>query len=98
MKFLSLVMIVIIGCLSYDLWFGHNGIAQYRTVSVQVKEARLKAEKLTLRNQAVQDEIADLNQDMLTVEELARDELGMIKPGETFYRVIEPVPATVSKR
>ncbi len=98
MKFLSLVMIVIIGCLSYDLWFGRNGIAQYRTVSVQVKEARLKAEKLMLRNQAVQDEIADLNQGMLTVEELARDELGMIKQGETFYRVIEPIPATSSKR
>ena len=27
------------------------------------------------------------------VEERARDELGMIKPGETFYRVINDKPA-----
>ena len=27
------------------------------------------------------------------VEERARSELGMIKPGETFYQVVEPAPA-----
>ena len=26
------------------------------------------------------------------MEERARAELGLIKPGETFYRVVEPVP------
>lgn len=89
MKFLSLLVMLCIGFVSYDTWFGRNGIEQFRIVSVQVAEAKMKSEKLTMRNQAVLDEIADLNQDNLTVEELARDELGMIKSGETFYRVIE---------
>lgn len=89
MKFLSLLVMLCIGFVSYDTWFGRNGIEQFRVVSVQVAEAKMKSEKLTMRNQAVLDEIADLNQDNLTVEELARDELGMIKSGETFYRVIE---------
>ena len=89
MKFLSLFVMLCIGFVSYDAWFGRNGIEQFRLISVQVAEAKIKSEKLTMRNQAVLDEIADLNQDNLTVEELARDELGMIKSGETFYRVIE---------
>lgn len=89
MKFVSLLVALVIGYLTYDLWFGRNGIEQYHAVSAQVEEARHKSEKLTLRNQALEDEIKDLKQGDLTVEELARDDLGMIKSDETFFRVID---------
>jgi cell division protein FtsB len=37
-------------------------------------------------------EVEDLKSGESAVEERARSELGMIKPGEKFYRVVEPVP------
>ena len=41
-------------------------------------------------NDALAAEVQDLKSGEAAVEERARSELGMIKPGETFYRVVEP--------
>lgn len=89
MKLLTLIILLAIGFLVYDGIYGRNGYEQFHVASAKVQEAREKTEHLSMRNQAVADEIEDLQQDNLTVEELARDELGMVKPGETFYRVID---------
>ena len=88
MKIFAAVLAVIIGFLSYDIMNGRNGITQYRSVESQVETAKLKQTQLKQRNQALQDEISDLQQGSMALEELARSELGMIKPSETFYRVI----------
>ena len=50
------------------------------------------------RNQRVKDEIEDLQQGNKAIEELARSELGLIKPTETFYRVIEKDDKAESKK
>lgn len=45
--------------------------------------------QLTERNAQLQAEVDDLRTGRTAVEDRARSELGMIKPGETFIRVIE---------
>ena len=47
-----------------------------------------RAQLLNRRYQAAQDELNDLKQGNAAIEELARSELGLIKEGEVFYRVI----------
>ncbi len=88
MKIFTFVLIAIAVFLTYEVFYGRNGVIQYREVSAQVEALKHKQEQLQRRNQAISDEITDLQQGNLTVEELARAELGMIKPTETFYRVI----------
>ena len=44
--------------------------------------------KLKTRNDQLFAEIDDLNEGSEAIEERARNELGMIRPGETFYRLV----------
>ena len=45
--------------------------------------------ELRERNAALQAEVADLRQGLDAIEEHAREDLGMVKEGETFYQVVE---------
>lgn len=88
MKVIACVLALVCCFLVYDLFFGHNGIKQYKTVAMQLEKEQEKALYLQKRNQAVADQINDLKQGSIAVEELARSELGLIRPNERFYRVL----------
>ena len=45
--------------------------------------------ELRERNAALQAEVTDLRQGLDAIEEHAREDLGMVKEGETFYQVVE---------
>ena len=61
MKVLALFLIALIGYLGYDIWFGRNGVEQYESMSKQYEEASKTSKLLEQRNQALEDEISDLN-------------------------------------
>ncbi len=88
MRLLAVVLLVMIGALAWDTYAGRNGYLQYLQIKAELDEATARSRLLTQRNQALQDELRDLEQGSAAIEELARSELGFIKEGETFYRVI----------
>jgi cell division protein FtsB len=47
---------------------------------------------LKQRNEALTAEVQDLKSGKAAIEERARSEQGLIKPGEVFYQVVEPGP------
>lgn len=98
---LTLLLLALLGWLQYSLWLGKNGIHDYTRVSEDVVSQQANNAKLKARNDQLFAEIDDLNGGSEAIEERARSELGMIKPGETFYRVVEPEnaapPATESQ-
>ncbi len=89
MKFVGLIFFVIGIGLVYDIWFGRNGVVQYENTTQALKVAMQRSEKINRINEAIRDEITDLKQGNLAIEDQARADLGMIKPQETFYRVID---------
>lgn len=88
MRKLSLLLFLLIAWLQYSLWLGKNGIHDYTRVKEEVAAQKSSNNQLRLRNEQLFAEIDDLNGGQEAIEERARNELGMIKPGETYYRVV----------
>lgn len=89
-----LALLVLLFALQVKLWLGEGGWPQAKGLQQTVSEQRVENAHLQQRNDALSAEVEDLKSGETAVEERARSELGMIKPGETFYRVVEPHPAS----
>jgi len=90
---LLLVLVLLLGWLQYKFWFGVGSSGQVVALEQQVDVQKRENAGLQERNDALAAEVEDLKSGESAVEERARSELGMIKPGEKFYRVVEPAPA-----
>jgi cell division protein FtsB len=91
-RLLALVLLAVLILLQIKLWVGAGGWREVEELEATVVTQRAEKERLEQRNAALSAEVDDLKQGQAAVEERARAELGMIKPGEVFYRVVEPVP------
>ena len=89
MRFLTLTLVVLIAALQYPLWFGKGSWMRVWEIDRQVHEQRITNDKLRQRNAALEAEVRDLKNGYDAIEERARNELGMTKPDEVFYEVLQ---------
>lgn len=82
------VMFVLLVFFQYRLWVGPGGIREMTSLKKQLAVQTENNDKLKKRNQILLSEIENLHHDD-AVESRARDELGMIKKGETFYQIVK---------
>ena len=94
MRWLVWLLVVLLVLLQYRLWVGDGSFAEVWDLYQQVEMQREENQQLHERNQALEAEVQDLKQGLGAIEERAREELGMIKKGETFYQIIEEPVAT----
>lgn len=87
---LLMLLLALLAWLQYRLWFGNGGEREVVALQAQVQQQARDNAGLKQRNDALAAEVEDLKSGEAAVEERARSELGMIKPGETFYRVVDP--------
>ena len=85
-----LALALLLAALQSKLWWGAGGWREAQALQETVREQRQENSRLQQRNDALSAEVEDLKSGETAVEERARSELGMVKPGETFYRVVEP--------
>ncbi len=81
-------MFALLGLLQYRLWWGQNSLPESFQLQEQIQLQRESNAKLIERNQVLKEEILDLRRGTEALEERARNELGMVKQGETFFRVV----------
>ncbi|HKT26730.1 cell division protein FtsB [Dyella sp.] len=92
LRWVALILLLILLGLQFELWSNHGGMAEVTSLRAAVKKQQDENDKLTQRNQALAADVTDLKHGEQAVEARARGELGLIKPGETFYQVV-PKPA-----
>ncbi|MFN2329590.1 MAG: cell division protein FtsB [Chromatocurvus sp.] len=80
---------VLLILLQYRLWFADGSLAERQRLQQQVKAAELENTRLRERNNALSREVLELKSGNAVVEERAREELGLIREGEVFYRFVE---------
>ena len=86
---LFIVLILLLAGLQYRLWMGEGSLAQVSRLQQQIAEQQSENERLLERNRILEAEVMELKRGMETVEERARQELGMLKEGETLYLLTE---------
>ncbi len=89
MKILIAVLILIFIGLQYRLWIGDGSFADMDRLEQQVSIQESENTELEERNDALLREVEELQTGMDAIEEHARNELGLIREGETFFLIIE---------
>ena len=87
---LALALLALILALQLKLWTGTGGAPEVWRLRTRVTTQAEENTGLKARNAAQAADVKDLKEGKEGVEERARSELGMIKPGEVFYQVVEP--------
>ena len=88
MRLITAVLLLFFVLLQYRLWFGKNSVPDYLALEEEVTRQLANNNKLKQRNKLLYADTDDLKSGTEAIEERARHELGMIKQGETFFRVI----------
>ena len=92
MRWLLLSLLMVLGALQYRLWFAEGSLAEQHRLELQVEEQTLINSELQARNSVLDREVLELQSGNNGVEQRAREQLGLIREGETFYQVVDSPP------
>lgn len=79
----KIVLVLIILGFLYYLFFGSYGFINIFKLKRKESSLRSKKEKLTKEKKALLDSLNQIKKDTFLLEKIAREKLGMIKPGDT---------------
>jgi len=89
-KYISLALALLLAAVQVMLWSGQGSIAEVVALERQIRDYASGNEELRDRNRRLEVEVAELKSGLDSVEEMAREELGLVRQGETFYLLVKP--------
>ena len=87
MRWPILILIALVVLLQYPLWLGKGGWLRVWEVDRQLHAQREENLRLEQRNAALAAEVNDLKSGNEAIEERARFELGLTRPGEIYVQI-----------
>ncbi len=92
MKWLMLVLIMLLGYLQYRLWIGDGSLAHAHRLENEIKLQQVEIDRMRERNRILDVEVEELKTGLDTIEERARNDIGLIKKDETFFIILDEEP------
>ena len=86
----ALGLACLLALLQYQLWLGRGSWPQVEAYRQQLAEQTRSNELARQHNEQLANEVRDLEGGMTMVEEIARYELGLLRPNEVFVKVTPP--------
>lgn len=90
MRVLQLGLLLLLCVLQYRYWLADNGWRDVQRLQGDIVQQERLIERQQQRNATLESRVEDLKSGLDAVEELARSNLGLVKPGEVFY--VTPMP------
>ena len=90
MRYISIGLIVLLGLVHAELWFGKGGVPRMVELQGKLDEQLALNQIARTRNAQLDAEVRDLKEGLEMVEEKARFELGMVKPDEILVQLAAP--------
>ena len=88
-KLVITVLVLVLFLLQGRLWFGEGSISEMVALQDQLERLQQENGRFYRRNNLLAREVIELQRGLETIEEQARQELGMIRRDETFYLTYE---------
>ena len=67
--------------------FGTHGVMAMRRSQREAEEIRKEIDRLDLENRRLQDRVIALKTDPAAIERIAREEMGLARPGELIFKL-----------
>ncbi|WP_127806336.1 septum formation initiator family protein [Hydrogenophaga sp. NH-16] len=86
------LLITLLLVLHAQLWFGRGSVPQVSRMKTELAALEAVNQDAQQRNERLANEVRDLEEGLGMVEELARNDLGMVRPNEIFVQIAHKKP------
>ena len=87
-RIVPLFLLLLLVGIHTQLWTGRGSVGHVQELRQQIAEQQAANAQARAANEHLAAEVSDLKSGLEMVEEKARSELGMVKPGEIYVQVV----------
>lgn len=89
LRTINIILLLLIALFQYQAWYGRGSFTETKALQAEIQELETQLSIMRKQNEVLAANIIDLKYGNEAVEEIARNQLGMIKDGEVFYFIAE---------
>ena len=88
-RWVPLLLIALLAIVHAQLWLGRGSIPHVAELQHKLAQQKVENAQAQQVNDRLASEVRDLKEGLEMVEEKARGELGMLKPGEIYIQITQ---------